>query len=1013
MKKYKYGQNKHNWCDDMNKIRSVLFFCLIMSISNMTPVFADIYDDFNTFSIQYFGAQSEPEMYNFFGTQTNFVSNGDWSYISQNSAAVAFETSLPTRAKIEYGPTTAYGQITEIDERPFFLHTHYLRGLQASTNYHYRLVATDERGNTIMGEDRSFTTQNMATAIRIPDDMAGSPPYTLRQAGATYLVTRNFTANSTAINVAATNIILDLGGNTITYDDVAGWPDNFTAGYYGLIGNNHTHGIRTGQGYSVKVYNGIVKQGPGNSWGQTMGAVPVYVRQAGVNTEVAGITADYNGTDADGILVDGLFGSNSGISIHHNIILDRGTLVSDRHAGALEGIGSGLTIPTHHNLLKRVRHRGINTGSNVNIYSNEIYVDSWATNSFGIVYYSSNSLRPVTNVTIYGNKIFGTGYHPIGIGNGFYAHNITVSSNYIQMQGQAPSDYRWPPGPGDPPGQLHFINGIRYHQGPESNILITNNTVIVKGKGVPEEIQWMRGIWTTPSGATLNISITNNRVKVEAQDQYTDGHAIAALGSDQSADPNLIMKYINNTIISNIANVRFGDSYGHGGRYQFFNTNFIKIGTDNRYKTIKMGWQGYGFNTSDHIFTDSTFSGGASYDDVSFEGAASARQYFSVAWTLNLKTSPGANVTIKDSKNNLVFQDILATGERSIQLIEYLQNRTSRNYFTPHTITIINMGNSPITQSLTMNQKRTLEVYGSSVRCQNDADQDFYGTGANCYGSDCDDNNPNVHNYLNCNHNGQQCGTYSLCVAACPIIPAEICNNGVDDDCDGKTDCNDNQDCYYNSYCRSLLNGCGVNCSTTANRGCTNRILADTCNSSFLRCDGTNDVEDILLPARILQAGSIVEVKADYECYSTARDTVALWYYNTTNWKLLNVWPGNRLTCDTVNDIIDGTIAWNFTVDSAPGTHYIRVVEVNNGANITTNPCPGIIWNYRNPSNNMFGDVDDLAFRVTGFHRSDINQNGCVDTTELSTFINRWKTSNSDVPIRELIEVIGLWKRGC
>ena len=46
-------------------------------------------------------------------------------------------------------------------------------------------------------------------------------------------------------------------------------------------------------------------------------------------------------------------------------------------------------------------------------------------------------------------------------------------------------------------------------------------------------------------------------------------------------------------------------------------------------------------------------------------------------------------------------------------------------------------------------------------------------------------------------------------------------------------------------------------------------------------------------------------------------------------------------------------------------------------------------------------------------HRSDTNCDSCVSMTELTAFIDRWKVSNADVTIRELIEAIGLWKRGC
>ena len=46
-------------------------------------------------------------------------------------------------------------------------------------------------------------------------------------------------------------------------------------------------------------------------------------------------------------------------------------------------------------------------------------------------------------------------------------------------------------------------------------------------------------------------------------------------------------------------------------------------------------------------------------------------------------------------------------------------------------------------------------------------------------------------------------------------------------------------------------------------------------------------------------------------------------------------------------------------------------------------------------------------------HKSEIQPcNGCVDSSELFAFIDRWKVNSSDVILRELIEAIGLWKKG-
>jgi len=46
-------------------------------------------------------------------------------------------------------------------------------------------------------------------------------------------------------------------------------------------------------------------------------------------------------------------------------------------------------------------------------------------------------------------------------------------------------------------------------------------------------------------------------------------------------------------------------------------------------------------------------------------------------------------------------------------------------------------------------------------------------------------------------------------------------------------------------------------------------------------------------------------------------------------------------------------------------------------------------------------------------HKSDTNQDGCVSDPELFAFIDRWKVDSSNPTLKELIEAIGLWKRGC
>ena len=88
-----------------------------------------VYEEFNRFCIENFGAEKEEEVYKAFGQDLKVMEQGSWSYISESSACVAWETNLPAKTCVEYGTSTAYGQRTPQLERHFYLHIHYLKHL--------------------------------------------------------------------------------------------------------------------------------------------------------------------------------------------------------------------------------------------------------------------------------------------------------------------------------------------------------------------------------------------------------------------------------------------------------------------------------------------------------------------------------------------------------------------------------------------------------------------------------------------------------------------------------------------------------------------------------------------------------------------------------------------------------------------------------------------------------------------------------------------------------------------
>lgn len=694
------------------RLKAILFLagCLIWhGIGLCAPAQgpSQIREQFSRLCIEHFGAEKEGELYRAFGKQLQIVAGSRWQYVSESSACIAWQTNLPAETYVEYGPSAEYGSRTSPPERHFFVHVHYLTNLRPSTTYHFRLVGVDERGNQVRSEDQTLFTKRMSGAVRVPDGLSG-PPYLLDRADTVYLVTKDIVADATALNIAADGVTLDLGGHTIVYDEKAGAVDPSAAErLYGWHSTQNPCGLRTADRRGrIKVINGTIRQGSGNGASKPSGFNPLFLRRPR-DTEVAGVTVVYSGSQVTGILVNNAY---DGVHVHHNVLVDEGAELFNRHRG-LDGIHFGIgreaqsIARCHHNLIKRTRHRGITTRSNTELFANEIYVDSYATNSYGIMYYSSRD--PIHDVSLHHNLIFGTGYHPVGIGAGFHARDIRVQANYIQMQGLAREE-RWQGGAGggDPAGQLHPVNGIRLHKGPQQNIEYRGNTIVVKGRG---KGCMMRGLWLIPKGKMEGIVLRDNLVKLIAEDREAEGHAVAALGTtSETADETLTL--IGNTIISNLCHVRFGDNYGHGGRYRLIGNRFVKVGDDPRYKTIRLGWQGWKYETFGHVFVDSVFEGGAAYDSVSFDGIQNGRYSFSVGWQLDLKTIPGAAVRIKDRTGAEVSSGrARGSGKMSFMLFEYSRERGGRTMLTPHTVIVERDGGST-SKSVLMDRKREIEI---------------------------------------------------------------------------------------------------------------------------------------------------------------------------------------------------------------------------------------------------------------------------------------------------------------
>ncbi|MDR1157407.1 MAG: hypothetical protein LBK75_03750 [Oscillospiraceae bacterium] len=544
----------------------------------------DTYDWFFNFRLLNFAPETDPLVKEALGDTLVFDPDGFWDYSSFYSHAVGFAFNLPVVAYVEYGQTTSYGARTPQSESYYYNHLFYLTDLTPGTQYHYRIHAMGTDGSVITSEDRVVSTKVLTPdIIRIPQDMPGPAPYVLDQTGKTYLLTQDITVPNLAVNIKANDVTLDLGGHTIVYDEA---PPEVVGVWWNEYAYNEraTFGIRAGlwNYLNTHIYNGTVKQGANGGKGYIgIGFGPVFLGHMGSGTqnEVAGVTADYYGDDVSGMV------TGEG-STHHNVVYDRGKVISDRHAGLSAIAGSG---DVAYNSLRRFRHRGLDSRGYV--HGNELYSDSYDTNSFALSSGDDSRLQ--------GNKVFGMGYHPVGVG---WGSNSVYENNLVYIHATAPtmrsSEY----------GRLSGVAGFRYSNtiGTVSDSLYRDNTVILK---LHDGCGSARGIWVTSGiGESGGFVFQNNTVKVESLSENLDytnvdttytcvdlngeGYNIDLPEAEHRAHNPILFEH--NTLIGNVHLITFGSGYGVGSNGWFYDTTFEKIeSVSQHFEPVRIGFWYY------------------------------------------------------------------------------------------------------------------------------------------------------------------------------------------------------------------------------------------------------------------------------------------------------------------------------------------------------------------------------------------------------------------------------------
>jgi phosphodiesterase/alkaline phosphatase D-like protein len=127
------------------------------------------------------------------------------SGVGSSAATITWTTDEASDSQVEYGLTSAYGQVSALASPLVSSHSVGLSGLSASTVYHYRVKSKDAMGNLAVSGDFTFTT------LAPPDTTVPIVSLTAPVAGATVAGTVSVSASATD-NVGVVGVQFKLDG---------------------------------------------------------------------------------------------------------------------------------------------------------------------------------------------------------------------------------------------------------------------------------------------------------------------------------------------------------------------------------------------------------------------------------------------------------------------------------------------------------------------------------------------------------------------------------------------------------------------------------------------------------------------------------------------------------------------------------------------------------------------------------------------------------------------------------
>lgn len=344
----------------------------------------------------------------------------------------------------------------------------------------------------------------------------------------------------------------------------SGEVDNSTG--FNWYNSNATYGMQAYSGIYwgpdqllFLVFNGLVLQGAGRSPTPSSGGGGVINRAR----EIAGVTVSYNGAQGHGLDIGGNNKDNN-IGIHHCVIIDKGTLVLDRHMQATASGTGGKAY--YSNTLIGVRQCGVNGPGEK--FNNEVYMDSYVTNSIGMQGAGA----------AHNNRIYGMGFLAIGM---WIGDETARTDNMIYLRAYAPSKRSTEYGTND--SRLSGVAGIRVTFNDEmENVLFENNTVLTY---VDTPAGYAKGAWVLTSLTQNNIWYVGNVFLAEESGEFNAREVEAFMihggnvhyNDEYYGSP---VKIEDNIFAGNGRAIAIGDSYSTGGAAVFRNNKIIKTGMD-------------------------------------------------------------------------------------------------------------------------------------------------------------------------------------------------------------------------------------------------------------------------------------------------------------------------------------------------------------------------------------------------------------------------------------------------